>query len=292
MSYYFTFNIPTNHEPCSVNDLLRQLLIPRKWRHFLRTEQKIIINGAYRYFNQAVYPNDKVELWLDHVETAQNEYAPSGKMPEIIYEDQNFIIINKPADQKTHPNLFETNTTLNDCATYLGFSPFIVHRLDMLTSGLLLVAKNPAVVPILNRELVTKAFHREYLAVVNLEKAIDANGTIDLPIGHDPLDQRKRKVVSNGLKSITHYQVLQRYDNNTALVKLTLETGRTHQIRVHLAAIGCPIIGDPLYNRNAKKDEFLHLTAYQISLQVPFTLDKLRVKLPVEKVLLLKEAKN
>ncbi|RMC54315.1 RluA family pseudouridine synthase [Lactobacillus sp. ESL0261] len=279
MSYYFTFNFPENLNPCSVNDLLRQLLIPRKWRHFLRVERKVQINGSYYHFNQKVKQKDKVELWLDHVESKQHIYPESGKIPEVIYEDENLLIINKPAGQKTHPNLKEANTALNDCATYLGFSPFIVHRLDMLTSGLLLVAKNPAVVPILNRELTAKIFHREYLAVININEPIANRATIDLPIGQDPLDQRKRKVTGTGIKSITHYQIVKYFDNNTALVKLELETGRTHQIRVHLAAIDCPIVGDPLYNPDFKNEQFLHLTAYQISLQKPFSLDKLKVKL-------------
>lgn len=119
----------------------------------------------------------------------------------------------------------------------------------MLTGGLLLVAKNPAVVPILNRELTSKIFHRDYLALVNNADHLSNTGTINAPIGHNPLDQRKRKIDLNGLKAITHYQVLKRYSNQTALVKLTLETGRTHQIRVHLASLGTPIVGDPLYNQ-------------------------------------------
>lgn len=288
MSYYFTFNFPQNLKPCSVNDLLRLLLIPRKWRHYLRTEHQILINGTYHYFNQMVFPDDKIELWLKHIESSQNTYPASGQMPEVIYEDQNLLIINKPAGQKTHPNLNETNTALNDCATYLRYSPFIVHRLDMLTSGLLLVAKNPAVVPILNRELSSKIFHREYLAVVNMTKPIADTGIINLPLGRDPLDKRKRKIVADGLKAITHYQILKCFSNNTALIKLDLETGRTHQIRVHLAAIGCPIVGDPLYNPTFISKEYLHLTAYQISLLLPFSFEELKVNLPKAKIPLLK----
>lgn len=288
MSYYFTFNFPQNLKPCSVNDLLRLLLIPRKWRHYLRTERQILINGTYHYFNQMVFPDDKIELWLNHIESSQNTYPPSGKMPEVIYEDQNLLIINKPAGQKTHPNLSETNTALNDCATYLGYSPFIVHRLDMLTGGLLLIAKNPAVVPILNRELSSKIFHREYLAVVNMTKPIAYTGIINLPLGRDPLDKRKRKIVADGLNAITHYQILKCFSNNTALIQLDLETGRTHQIRVHLAAIGCPIVGDPLYNPNFVNKEYLHLTAYQVSLLLPFSFKELKVNLPKAKIPLLK----
>ena len=181
------------------------------------------------------------------------------------------------------PKLNETDTALNDCATYLGSSPYIVHRLDMLTGGLLLVAKNPAVVPILNRELTTKTFHREYLAKVIHADKLKKNGTIDLPIGQDPDDQRKRMVNKTGLHAVTHYELLKKYSDNTALVKLTLETGRTHQIRVHLAAIGCPIVGDPLYNPDFA-GENLALDAYEISLIKPFSFEKLHVKLPDEKI--------
>lgn len=288
MSYYFTLYYPKNSKPCSVNELLCRLLVPRKWRHYLRVKQQVLINGSYHYFNQLIKPGDKIELFLDDVESEQKEYPESGQLPDVVFEDADLLIINKPAGQKTHPNLDETNTALNDCATYLKHTPFIVHRLDMLTSGLLLVAKNPAVVPILNRELTTKKFQREYLALVNHAENLQESGIIDLPIGRNPLDQRKRMVKDDGLKSITHYQVLKRNSDQTALVKLALETGRTHQIRVHLAAIGCPIIGDPLYNsHHIYAEEFLHLTAYQMSLTKPFSFEQIKVKLPEEKVLLL-----
>lgn len=284
MSYYFTLTYPPNLAPCSISNLLRYLLIPRKWRHFLRTEQKILINGHYRYFNQLVLPNEKIELQLDYVDSLQGVYPPSGRLPDVVYEDHDLLIINKPTGQKTHPNLYETDTALNDCTTYLKNTPFIVHRLDMLTNGLLLIAKNPAVVPILNRELAKKIFHREYLAIVDHAQNLHNAGTINLPIGHDPLDQRKRKIRNDGLTSITNYQVLQRYANNSALVKLKLETGRTHQIRVHLAALGSPIIGDPLYNSEFTGSKSLQLTAYQVSLTKPFSFEHIKVTLPFSKI--------
>lgn len=158
MVYNFTLFYPKNLDPLPVSDVLRKLLIPRKWRHYLRVEQNVTINGEYRYFNEKVFPGDKIEIKLDHIDSMQQKYPASGKLPDVVYEDKNVLVINKKKGQKTHPNLNETDTALNDCATYLGTSPYIVHRLDMLTGGLLLVAKNPAVVPILNRELTTKIF--------------------------------------------------------------------------------------------------------------------------------------
>lgn len=149
MSYYFTLIYPKNQKTTTVSDLLRKLLIPRKWRHYLRINHEIKINDKYHYFNQLVYPNDRISIKLNFIETHQHEYPASGQMPDVIYENNDLLVINKPSGQKTHPNLHETDTALNDCTTYLGKSPFVVHRLDMLTSGLLLVAKNPAVVPIL-----------------------------------------------------------------------------------------------------------------------------------------------
>lgn len=278
MIYHFAFNYPDKKEAISVRALLKQLLIPRKWQHLLRIEKKVTVNGHYRNFNERVTAGDRIDFKLDFVASKQQAYPASGKLPEIIYEDQNVLVINKKKGQKTHPNLNETDTALNDCATYLGKSPYIVHRLDMLTGGLLLVAKNPAVVPILNRELTTKIFHREYLAKVKINKELANSGTITFPIGQDPTDKRKRMVRADGLHAITHYQVIDRNDD-VATLKVRLETGRTHQIRVHLAAIGCPIIGDPLYNPDDGDGEELQLLAYQMSFIEPFSFERKNISL-------------
>lgn len=282
MPTYNFINKYPDKSPISVNDMLRKLLIPRKWRHFLRIEKNILINRQYRNFNELVYPNDLYSISLTHVENQQHPILPSGHLPQIIYEDKNILVINKPSKQKTHPNLFETNTAMNDVTTYLGYTPYIIHRLDMLTNGLLLFAKNPAVVPILNRQLTTKTMQRNYYATVKL-KDIAQKGTISSPIAQDPTDQRKRIIADNGLKAVTHYEVIGRdLSKNTMVLKLTLETGRTHQIRVHLASINLPIIGDPLYNPNFN-GEPLALIAYEMTLIKPFTFEKLTVTLPNKK---------
>lgn len=279
--YKFSATYP-DIEALTVSDFLKKLLIPRKWRHFLRTEKNILINDAYRNFNQKIFPGDKYTIILDKIENQQHPLSPSHNLPQIIYEDQNLLIVNKPAGQKTHPNLFENDTAMNDVTHYLNYTPFIIHRLDMLTNGLLLFAKNPAVVPILNRQLNTKIMSRSYYAKVKLA-SIPNQGIIDKPIAQDPNDQRKRMIDKDGLRAITHYQIVERnITTKTMTLKLDLETGRTHQIRVHLASIKLPIIGDPLYNPNFN-GEPLELTAYQMSLIKPFTFEKLKVTLPNKK---------
>lgn len=280
MTYNFTLIYPQDRKKITVRQLLKELLIPRKWQHLLRITKTVIVNNSYRNFNEMILPGDKISFEINFTESNQQTYPASGKSPSVIYEDSDVLVINKEKGQKTHPNLNETNTALNDCATYLGSSPYIVHRLDMLTGGLLLVAKNPAVVPILNRELTSKIFHREYLATVDNSNKLEKSGTISFPIGQDPDDQRKRMVRDDGLKAVTHYEIIQNNPDNTALVKVALETGRTHQIRVHLAAIGCPIVGDPLYNPNFQENEELQLLAYQMSFIKPFSFERVYVRLP------------
>ncbi len=279
MIYHFSLIYPADRPPVSVSDLLRQLLIPRKWRHYLRTERQVLVNGQYRSFNQLIKGNEKVDLYLDQVESRQGDYPASGKMPKVVYEDENVLVIDKPKGQKTHPNQGENGTALNDCASYLGYSPYIVHRLDMLTGGLLLVAKNPAVVPILNQQLTSKTLRRDYLATVNLNKEIPDQGTIDLPIGQDPADQRKRQVRADGLRAVSHFQVLEKDEvKKKAKLLVTLETGRTHQIRVHLSASGWPIVGDPLYNPNFAGED-LALTGWQLTFVKPYSFNQVAVRL-------------
>ncbi|GAF39615.1 ribosomal large subunit pseudouridine synthase D [Agrilactobacillus composti DSM 18527 = JCM 14202] len=156
--------------------------------------------------------------------------------------------------------------------------PYILHRLDMATSGLIVFAKNPLVVPILNAKFRDKIIHRHYIALIQRHPNLPATGQITAPIGLDPNDKRKRQVRTDGLPAKTGYEILAE-NNNYQLLKLTLETGRTHQIRVHLAHIGAPIIGDPLYE-TPQSFPRLMLHAYQLDLSLPFTDQQVAIQTP------------
>ena len=178
------------------------------------------------------------------------------KIPlDIVYEDDDIIILNKPSGLVTHPGPGNWTGTLanallyhNDCLSKLDRSG-IVHRLDKNTSGLMVVAKNSKSQKNLVDQLQTHSVEREYSSIV-YGKMI-SGGTVDEPIGRHPKDRVKQAVISNGKKAITHYRVIEKFDNHTH-VKALLETGRTHQIRVHLSHIGYPLIGDVLYGGRIK----------------------------------------
>lgn len=175
---------------------------------------------------------------------------------DILYEDQHLIIVNKPAGLVVHPAPgHETGTLVNALLAYCDHlagiggveRPGIVHRLDKDTSGALVVAKTDVAHQQLQAQIQAKTAQREYLGLVH-GSLHDKQGTIELPIGRHPVDRKKMAVVEKGGRTaITHWQLEERFGNYTLLL-FRLETGRTHQIRVHCRAIGHPIVGDPVYS--------------------------------------------
>jgi len=219
----------------------------------LISEGKILVNGNAAAKSRRVEADDIFEV-------IKEPPKPVGIIPqdiplEIMYEDSDVIVINKPRGMVVHPAPGnEDGTLVNALLHYCGDSlsgiggeirPGIVHRIDKDTSGLLLVAKNDAAHVALSSQLQDKTLARDYLAVVYGNIKTD-EGRIDAPIGRNPNDRKKMAIVSDGRNAATRYKVLEHLKGFT-LIRCSLETGRTHQIRVHMASIGHPVAGDPLY---------------------------------------------
>lgn len=275
----FTMTLPEQTTKMTVKDLLEQeWQVPRKVRHFIRTRKGILINGEPCHFQTFVQSGDVITLTLEVSDyPARNILLGDEKKIRVLYEDEHLIIVNKPYGMKTHPNQpDEKDTLLNHLAAYLApdFQPHVVHRLDKETSGAILFAKNPFVLPILGRLLEQKKIYRRYQAVVY--GTIKKDLTINQKIGRDRHDRRKRRIDPKGGKpAITHITVAKQTGKQTS-VYCQLDTGRTHQIRVHLASIGHPLVGDPLYSRNPSGRLMLH--AYELHLQHPFTNQEISVQ--------------
>ena len=225
-----------------------------------------LTQGAYLLVNNnEVKSNYKLrnhdEIIVSMPEPIELDVEPEDIDLNIVYEDEDVIVLNKPQGVVVHPapgNYSGTlvNGLLYHCKDLSGINgvirPGIVHRIDKDTSGILVIAKNDDAHNHLAKQFKNHSIKREYYALVE-GKFSKIEGTVDKPIGRNKKDRLKMAIMEDGKRAVTHYNVLEQYNNGTALVKCTLETGRTHQIRVHMASIGHPLVGDPLYNSNKKQ---------------------------------------
>ncbi|MBO0439503.1 RluA family pseudouridine synthase [Candidatus Enterococcus ikei] len=229
-------------------------------------DENITVNGEVTRSNYKVKENDEINITIPEPEEldVQAENIPI----EIVYEDDDVLVINKPQGMVVHPSAGHQNGTLvnallyhiKDLSSINGIiRPGIVHRIDKDTSGLLMVAKNDKAHVALAEQLKDKTSLRKYVALVHGEISHD-KGEINAPIGRSKNDRKMQAVIEGGKSAVTHFEVLERF-NDFTLVQLQLETGRTHQIRVHMKYIGFPVAGDPLYGPRKTlkgKGQFLH----------------------------------
>lgn len=233
-----------------------------------RTELKeYFVQGKIKVNGKVVKPSyqleDNDEIVVEEIEKDEIDMIPENIPLDIVYEDDDVMVVNKPSGMVVHPapgHLHGTlvNALLYHCKQLSNVNgdnrPGIVHRIDKDTSGLLLVCKNNYAHRVLAEQLKEKTTKRVYNAIVTGSIAHNL-GKIDAPIGRDPSNRQKMAVVPNGKHAVTNFKVLDRFRDFT-LLELNLETGRTHQIRVHMAYINHPVYGDPLYGVKKQVDEF------------------------------------
>lgn len=257
------------------NYLSDKLDISRSKVQKLIKDGNILVNGQSVNVSYKVKIGDVIEYSLDLNE--DTDITPEDIPIDIVYEDDDLLVINKASGMVVHPAPGHYTGTLVNALLYRfnlnsgeANRPGIVHRLDKDTSGLMLVAKNEFIHEKLSEMIGKKDVERKYLAIVDGLIKHDT-GTIDAPIGRDANNRQKMAVTDvNGKDSITHFKVLERFDNNT-FIECILETGRTHQIRVHMNYIGYPINNDPLYGRGKATEFGQMLHSYSIKFNHPRT---------------------
>lgn len=247
-------------------DVRLDVYITEKYKDLSRTmvqklieEGSIKVNGNIKKLSYKVQLNDEISICIPKAK--ETDLKPQEIPIEVVYEDDDIIVVNKPKGLVVHPANGNPDGTLVNaimamCKESLSgiggeLRPGIVHRLDKDTSGLLIVAKNDKAHINMSEQIKNRQVTKKYIALVRGVIQED-DATIDMPIGRSTKDRKKMAVTKNGKQAVTHFKVLKRYPKYT-LLEVKIDTGRTHQIRVHMAEIGHPVVGDMVYS-NGKND--------------------------------------
>lgn len=285
MERIFTYHIPQLNTPVSVKAFLKQQGFSGRSMIVLKAqEESVLVNGNPVYMTHLMRPGDELVIRL--AEEKSSEYVEPVELPlDIIYEDEDLMVINKPAGMPIHPSQNNRDNSLgNALAWYFAKQnrPFVfrcINRLDRDTSGLTIIAKHIVSAGILSAMVAAKGeegirgekgIRREYLAIARGE-VTPTEGTIDAPMGRLEGSIIERTIdFEKGERAVTHYRVLHT-QNGHSLISLLLETGRTHQIRVHMKYLGFPLIGDYLYNPDMSRMARQALHAYKLDFNHPIT---------------------
>lgn len=268
----------------ALQDLFRNTWqAPKKLVHKLRMEKAVAINGQPAPWTAPLKHGDEISIQLPFED--KESIFPYNRTLGILFEDEHYLVVNKPAGMATHPNDNRDRQTLsNGVAYYLQKQGDFrkvrhIHRLDQDTTGAVLFAKNSLSHAVLDAMLMERKIERTYWALVT-GQVHKENAVIDQPIGRDRHHPTRRRVSNSGQTAVTHYRVIKKlHAENMTLIECTLDTGRTHQIRVHLSHAGYPLVGDRLYGGlpifprqalHARKLAFVH----------PFTLEKIECVAP------------
>lgn len=260
MTYYepLVYVVPSEEDGWLLKTIiLRKMHVSRSLLARLKlTERGITVNGDRVYISVRVQAGDVVALRME--QECSDDIVPQELPIELLFEDEHVMVVNKRAGMIVHPTTGHYTNTLANGVMYHWqqagkkhrFRP--VHRLDQFTSGAIAIAKTPYVDHILSEQMKQQQFERQYVALVHGIIA-QPKGTIDAPIDRDPAEPHKRIVTEAGYRSVTHYEVVEQFAGQMTMVNLWLETGRTHQIRVHMTHIGHPLLGDEMYYTDASR---------------------------------------
>lgn len=242
--------------------------------HLKKTEKGIQKNGVWAYVREILNADDLLRITLEENESSENIVSTELSL-DVIYEDEDLLVINKAADTPIHPSMGNyENSLANGVMHYyqkqgIPFTFRCINRLDRDTTGLVVIAKNMLSGAVLSQEMIHRQIHRTYLAVV--KGKLPESGTIDLPIARKEASVIQRCVdQQNGEHAVTHYECLQQTEKYS-LAKIWLETGRTHQIRVHMNAIGHPLPGDFLYHPDFSDIQRQALHSWKLEFVHPVT---------------------
>ena len=275
MNRVLTYEITAEQEGTKIGDFLRTAGYSRHVIiHLKKTENGILLNGEWAYVGQFLKEGDHLEIRIIEFESSE-QIVPAELPLDIVYEDEDLLIINKPADMPIHPSINNYDNTLANVLMWYyqqkgeTFVYRCINRLDRDTTGLLIVAKNMLSGGILSDMSKKREIHREYLAIA--EGEVPQEGVIDAPIARKEESVIERCVdFEKGDRAVTHYWRLD-YRNGYSLVRLKLETGRTHQIRVHMKYLGHPLTGDYLYNPDYRILNHQALHSWKLAFRHPIT---------------------
>lgn len=288
MERTFIYNITEKEHKMPIGRYLRsmgfsaQVLIALK-----KIPESILLNGRWEYVSKEMSAGDVLTIRL--IETASSPHITPVSLPlDILYEDEDLLVINKPADMPIHPSMNHHDNTLANAAAFYFRSrniPYVfrcVNRLDRDTTGLTILAKHMLSAGLLSEMVRNRTLHREYMAIVSGTDLPDC-GTVDAPIARVEGSAIERRVdFEKGEHAVTHYQVLRRdYKKNLSLLSLSLDTGRTHQIRVHMKYLGYPLIGDFIYNPDKTYIARQALHSCRLSFAHPITKERMEFKAPL-----------
>lgn len=275
MKRIFNYTIPTEYNEQTLLSFLKDKKYSSQIiTHLKCTENGILLNGVWGRVRDILHTNDKLTIQL--IETASSENIIPSKLPlHIVYEDEDILVINKTANMPIHPSQGNYDNTLANAVAYYykqkeqSFTYRCINRLDRDTTGLLIVAKHMYSASLLSEMVANREIHREYLSVATGK--VPESGTIIAPIGRVNGSTIERCIdEEHGDYACTHYKRLS-YNNGHSLVSLKLETGRTHQIRVHMKHIGHPLPGDFLYNPDYTIIKRQALHSHRLSFEHPIT---------------------